>query len=910
MNSRRYLVALIMPLAAALPTSAAVVGPLLDEIMNCPRLGAHTPSRDDSRHATIEPDGAVGQTFRTGGDTEQVFRIAVWHAYWNESWQPDETVVMTLWDSPAKNTAYGRCEMPYARRMWEGAVAMYTLQSRVQPDRDYYFELTVEIEPLRPAELPREWVLSGKRPGFAGGDGKVHGLGIAAGDYTDGTAYVRGEPRDYDLWFEIHAKPPVDRDALFSEAFGRFDLDYEPLAPVRQAVARKDWETAAAALIAHFERREDLIEPQRRKPVFDPQYDTREADLAVAHKVLLEDGYTEDLGPTWNHLSNWPGKGGVGLTRSGLRKHLAAAYAHTGNEKYARAWNDMLAHFFLQLPSPLRSGVLDSDSTFDASPPKGLGGGGMWNGLSIGARLGHGFFYYAPFVESPSFTPDVRAAFIFNLAEMGDVLERQRGGGNWETQMAKGLMEVALTYPEFKRSRAWLAQGFAMLMENAESTVHPDGALHEPSIGYHIMVMRRYQDVVANAAKYGVTPPPNLAPLTEKMYEFVMFSTMPDSHLVPWGDTAPPFTPERLLMDAEYFGRADFRWVGSGGKQGQPPAELSRVFPAGGYFYMRDGWTRDARFLGLRCGPSAGHTHNDILSVVICAYGNQVLIDGGIGAYGTPEAVELTSSRAHNNITLDGRDGANTGTGEHWVIAENFDFFSGRNHGFAGLSDVYHRRQVCFLKEADGFPPLWLVLDEILGDNKERSAELRWRFAPLPVHADTASLTVWSTTTEGNIKIATAAAPGAAMELGEGLAMHPTRGGYTQVPVATISQRGPLPLRLASVLVPFRGAVAPPCTARTLESDPPLAQALWAETSGGAAMFAVVPDTARDEAITLALPDQRSLRMRARMIAVRFSRQGVVTDIHGVHVREVFLDDQPLWTADDARDILDQRFSN
>ncbi len=36
--------------------------------------------------------------------------------------------------------------------------------------------------------------------------------------------------------------------------------------------------------------------------------------------------------------------------------------------------------------------------------------------------MAHGFAYYAWFVSSPNFTPDVRAAFIINLGEMADVL--------------------------------------------------------------------------------------------------------------------------------------------------------------------------------------------------------------------------------------------------------------------------------------------------------------------------------------------------------------------------------------------------------------------------------------------------------------------------------------------------------
>jgi hypothetical protein len=205
---------------------------------------------------------------------------------------------------------------------------MFTLEAKVQPGRSYYFELAVETEPLRPAEVPREWTLSGERPGFAGGD-----------------------------------------------------------------------------------------------------------------RVL----------------------GGVGLTRAGLRRALAAGYANTGNEKYARAFSDMVYHLFQQCPSPLKAGVWKPDQKIPGALPPGIAGGSMWSALAIGARLGHALTYYGRFVRSPNFPLEIRAAFIFNLAEMAEVLERMEAGGNWETQMADTLVELGIVYPEFEGAKRWLQQSVQRL---------------------------------------------------------------------------------------------------------------------------------------------------------------------------------------------------------------------------------------------------------------------------------------------------------------------------------------------------------------------------------------------------------------------------------------------------------------
>lgn len=92
---------------------------------------------------------------------------------------------------------------------------------------------------------------------------------------------------------------------------------------------------------------------------------------------LLYVGTTVDLIPYWNHYAFWPERGGVGLTQVGLRKCLAYAYANTGNEKYAKAFNDMLFHLFLHCPSPFWAGVFRRDEVIPAALPPGLAGGSM-----------------------------------------------------------------------------------------------------------------------------------------------------------------------------------------------------------------------------------------------------------------------------------------------------------------------------------------------------------------------------------------------------------------------------------------------------------------------------------------------------------------------------------------------------
>lgn len=889
MRKTGSLSAFVLAVAGLAPTAPAWP---LEHLLNAPRIDARSPARDESRFCETGAGQAVGQTFRTGTDVVEIVQIAVWQAFWHATWQPDESLVLTLWDSPQKRTSYGRCSVPYARRMSEQAIDLFRLDACVEPNRSYYLELTVETAPLKPAEVPAEWLLSATRPASAGGDGVVGGIGVARGDYAEGTAFVGGREQTFDLWFEVHARPRADREALFAEAFGRFDLEYAPLTAVRKAVEARDWDAAVCELIRHFEGRTDLVDPQRRRPRFDPSFDTAEADLAAEGKVLQKNGPPEDLGPFWNHFTWWPERGGVGLTRGGLRKPLAEGYERTGNAKYARAMNDMLGHFFSTCPSPIRAGMFPTSGEIPAALPAGLAGGSMWSALSIGARMTHGFHYYATFADSPLFERSVRAMWIINMGEMAEVLGRMKGGGNWETQISDALFEFGLRYPEFKGSHERVRRGLARIVENASETVHPDGALREPTINYHLLVLNRYSKVIERCRSLKIEIPESLIRTTEKMFEYVMYATLPDGTLPTWGDSNPPSRTDLMTRAAELFSREDFRYVATGGRQGTPPEKTSHGFPDGGFYYMRTGWGADAHFLGIRCGRYGSHGHRDPLSVVASAFGQTVLIDPGIHTYGSPQAVELNATRSHSTVTVDDRN-ASHARAETWVPSEHFAFFSGQNEGYDGLADIRHRRRVWFLKPMRDREAIWAVFDEVAGAG-EHEAAVRWRFAPMAVREDRIAGRAWTAGDGGNLLIQTRVAPGDRQILDKAIGVW---GELTELPVLRCSRRGALPTRFATMLVPFRGSAPPPWEWRTVDAPEHNSRdaAMWAERGNEAIVFVEGHGTTKARRLTL--PDGALLEMIGDALAVRFAHaddRWQPTAVHGVGVRRAFIGERRL----------------
>ncbi|HET9527994.1 MAG TPA: heparinase II/III-family protein, partial [Pyrinomonadaceae bacterium] len=161
------------------------------------------------------------------------------------------------------------------------------------------------------------------------------------------------------------------------------------------------------------------------------------------------------------------------------------------------------------------------------------------------------------------------------------------------------------------------------------------------------------------------------------------------------------------------------------------PAELSKAFPDGGYFVMRDGWTDKSNYLLFDCGPhgalNCGHAHADALSFELAANGRTVLVDPGTYTYtGSKELRDwFRSSQAHNTVTLDGEsssipDGAFTWKTVadcrllDWMSADRFVYVRGECAGVV--------RSIFFLKGK-----YWIVRDTIKS-GKQHTADIYFHF--------------------------------------------------------------------------------------------------------------------------------------------------------------------------------------
>jgi hypothetical protein len=427
------------------------------------------------------------------------------------------------------------------------------------------------------------------------------------------------------------------------------------------------------------------------------------------------------------------------LNRHQYFSSLGRAYWYTGDEQYALTF------------------VRHVESWMDANPPKlGIN----WaSSLEIAFRAiswlwALHFFRDASALTSAVFLRALKFLYL-HARHLEKYLSTYFSPNTHLTGEALGLFYLGLLLPEFKRSRDWRDTGLRILREQLAAQVRADGVYFEQATQYHRYTTDFYIHAMvlgeANAVPVRAVVEPTLGPLLDHL----MHITRPDGatplvgdddggQLAVLDDRATSDFRDTLATGAVLLGRPDYAFVA-----GEPspqmvwllgpasvrqfhtlgkttPNETSRAFREGGYFVMRDGWSRHASFALIDCGPhgglTSGHAHADALAVELVARGCPFIVDAGTYTYtGSVEARNyFRSTAAHNTVTIDGESSSVPTTAFRWghiacsrliawITHERFDYFEGVHDGYARLAQpATHRRSVLFLKGE-----YWVIRDRI-----------------------------------------------------------------------------------------------------------------------------------------------------------------------------------------------------
>lgn len=436
---------------------------------------------------------------------------------------------------------------------------------------------------------------------------------------------------------------------------------------------------------------------------------------------------------------------------------LGQAYWLTGDEKYARVF------------------VTHLEAWMSANPPKlGIN----WaSSLEVAFRSMSWLWAFYFFKSSPSLTEEIfKRAWKFlylSARHLESYLSTYFSPNTHLTGEALGLFFLGTLLPEFKAAKRWQELGARILIDQLPIHVRGDGVYFEQSSYYHRYTTDFYLQFLLLARSNNFSLPKQVEQNLLLLLDHLMYITRPDGTTPLFGDddggrlTMLDVRPAddfcgTLAVGAMLFEREDYRFVAREaaeellwltGVQGlgkfdalvpKQPEKTSIAFAEGGYFVMRDGWSRDANYLLFDCGPhgslACGHAHADALSIDVSVNGRAVLVDPGTYTYtGSRELRDwFRSSHAHNTVTIDDQSSSEPNgpfswktiagcTLEKWRSEDRFDFVSARHDGFMRLPDpVMVKREILFLKH-----DYWIVRDSVAAAG-QHEVHVRFHFDSVP----------------------------------------------------------------------------------------------------------------------------------------------------------------------------------
>ena len=373
---------------------------------------------------------------------------------------------------------------------------------------------------------------------------------------------------------------------------------------------------------------------------------------------------------------------------------LAHAHRETGEARFRAAWERLVASHLRQVPP-------DHDGS-DVTARRILNWIYAWQGFGPGrldAALAVGIGAQVRHVRA-TLTPE----------------------RNHRTLELYALLLAALAVPGVDGDGALRRFALAELDRNLAEDFRPDGVHREASSHYHMIALRSFMGVRANARRFGLALPDGFEDRLARACTFARHCHRPDGRIPALSDADTARYPELLALADELLG---------------PPGDPRASFPDGGYHVQRSGWDADASYAVFDCGPlgDGGHGHYDLLSVELFAGGRPLVVDPGRGTYSeAPPNLRrwFRGTAAHNTVCVDGLDQTPyTRTRPRGPVAEGRflgrdgaggrDVLAGEAHSPA--YDAVHTRRLTLERGR------WTIEDRLRGAAPHRY-DLRFHLAP------------------------------------------------------------------------------------------------------------------------------------------------------------------------------------
>jgi len=316
---------------------------------------------------------------------------------------------------------------------------------------------------------------------------------------------------------------------------------------------------------------------------------------------------------------------------------------------------------------------------------------------------------------------------------------------------AVALHALGTLFSAFPDAAEWQRRGAEVVEKQLKFQVKADGSHFEQSTYYHVYALDFFVFYYLLAGK-----PERMKPTLIRMAEYLFALLGPARRIAYFGDDdgGRLFHPQG---ERDAFGRATLatcgvllnreKWLGNGEElaeqavwwlgadalaRARPEPRLpegSKVFPDAGTVFLQS----DEVYVQFDAGPfgwgGAGHSHADSLSLVVWHQGKAVFTDPGTFTYmADPEERDrFRGTRAHNTVTIDGLNQAQTAGPFRWNEKPKVQLESFVPSPCGGFIDAtctfgqfQHRRRL-LLNQKRIF-----LLDEINGPPGDHTIEQVW----------------------------------------------------------------------------------------------------------------------------------------------------------------------------------------
>ncbi len=507
--------------------------------------------------------------------------------------------------------------------------------------------------------------------------------------------------------------------------------DTPELAPARAAVANGDFDGAIAAYIEHF-RAKTITHPLMVDwAAIEPNagHNMGRADETLSG--FIRDGYNVHQVPAEG--LDWHECPLVCLTRFPHLRAVMHAAHHTRDVQYIRYAVEHVLEYMENWPiagfiSQGIQGFVDNETVIRP-----------WHWCMLSPRLqrlgdvitlSRGFDQVTDRELFDMLHRVYQESAYMRIYMQKQVDARHNGG----LDMIRAMAVASEVLDDFQVPQQWRQDNGRMARQYLSESFYPDGMCIELTQAYSRGIAASSQTLALMLRDEPEVQ--ELLPLMEAIAGWAIGVGKPTGRLPSYGDLSAGSFAGALNM--EMMELLDVPWVNTIVERTDSPLPPATVWPWpgrdawGGLYTMRSDWSPEALYMCINGGPwGTTHRHGDRLSLVVCAYGADFIIDPPSTKYRSNEPDAFISRQAagflHNIITVDGVDQFEHARGEEgevvrtvprevtepldntWEHGDNYTLWIA-DHSFAPVLNAHWERRAVFADKS-----YWLLQDVITG---------------------------------------------------------------------------------------------------------------------------------------------------------------------------------------------------